>query len=93
MPLLQVCVCGRTNSLRGEDLREAGGEGDEHHGVRDPGQILEEHVAVQTPVHPLLCCGHTHTHTHTLQPADSQPTSEKNVIYFVISRQVKHFLI
>lgn len=60
-----VCVCCRTDSLGGEDLSEAGREGDEDHGVRDPGQILQEHVTVQTAVHPLLCCGHTHTHTLT----------------------------
>lgn len=48
-----------TNSLRSENLGETGREGDEDYGVGDPGQILEEHVAVQTAVHPLLCCGHT----------------------------------
>lgn len=53
----------RTNSLRGEDLCEASREGDEDYRVSDPGQILQEHITVQTTVHPLLCCGHTHRHT------------------------------
>lgn len=52
-----------TDSLWCENLGEASREGDEDYGVGDPGQVLKEHVAVQAPIHPLLCCGDTHTHT------------------------------
>lgn len=47
-----------TNSLWSKDLSEACGKGDEDNGVGDPGQVLQEHITVQTTVHPLLCCGH-----------------------------------
>lgn len=48
----------RTNSLWGEDLGEASREGDEDYWIGDPGQILQQHITIQTTVHPLLCCGH-----------------------------------
>lgn len=53
-----LCAICRTNSLWGEDLGEASREGDEDYRIGDPGQILQEHIAIQTTVHPFLCCGH-----------------------------------
>lgn len=58
-----VCVC-LTHSLRRQYLCESCWESDEHHGVRDPSDVLQKHVTVQSPIHPLLCCTHTDAQTH-----------------------------
>lgn len=60
--LAYVCL---TYSLRCQYLCESCGEGNEHHRVGDPGDVLQEQVTVQTSIHPLLCCTHAHTQTHT----------------------------
>lgn len=56
-----------THGLRSQNLRESRREGDEHHGVGDPGDVLQEQVAVQSSVHPLLCYTQTDTHLITMQ--------------------------
>lgn len=43
-----------TDGLRGNQVTKERGEHDEDHGISNPGQVLEEHVAFQLPVHPLI---------------------------------------
>lgn len=66
--LVQMCVSvyvRLTHSLRGQNLCESCWESDEHYRVGDPGDVLQKHVAVQSTIHPLLCCTHTHARTNT----------------------------
>lgn len=67
MHKLFVCVSRLTHGLRRQYLRESSRERDEHYGVGDPGDVLQEHVAVQSTIHPLLCCTHTQTRARTHQ--------------------------
>ena len=43
-----------TNGLRGDQVAEEGGKHDEHHGVGDPGQVLQQDVTLELSIHPLI---------------------------------------
>lgn len=44
----------QTNSLRGNQVTEEGGEEDKHQGIGYPGQVLQGDVPPQLPVNPLI---------------------------------------
>lgn len=43
-----------TDGLWRNQVTEERGEHDEDHGICDPGQVLQRHVALQLPVDPLI---------------------------------------
>lgn len=44
----------QTDSLRGNQVTEDGGEKDEHQGIWNPGQVLQGDVAPQLPMNPFI---------------------------------------
>ena len=44
-----------TDGLGGDQVAEERGEHDQDHGIGDPGQVLEQDVTTQLPMHPRVC--------------------------------------
>ena len=55
MEIRRATLCSvPTYGLRGDYVAEEGGEHDEDHRVDDPGQVLDQDIPPQLPVHPLI---------------------------------------